>query len=88
MNYLLSLHQSYEWQGVALPSGDILVKAFSALSLFEKIAKILISRISGYEYAHACRLSTPRQGGIEIFDKGVGVYCLLLIGRLAMPSNK
>ncbi len=28
MNYFVSLHQSCGWQRVALPMGDILVKAF------------------------------------------------------------
>ena len=68
------------------PQETYLVKAFLDLSLFEKFAKNLTSRISRIN-AHACRISTPRQG-VEIFENGVGVDCLLLVGRLAMPSNK
>ena len=34
--------------------------------------------------AHACRISTPRQGDIDI-RYGVGVDCLFVTGRLAMP---
>ena len=40
MNYLLSLHQSCGWQRVALPMGDILVKAFQLYPLMENFAKI------------------------------------------------
>ena len=47
MNYLLSLHQSCGWQRVALPAGDILVKAFSALSFLRKSPIFINRRRSG-----------------------------------------
>ena len=58
----------------------------SALSLFEKFAKILFRRISS-EIALSCRISTPRQGVRDIsIRRGVG--CLFRLGRLAMPQFK
>ena len=49
MNYLLSLHQSCGWQSVALPMGDIFVKAFSALSNQRKSPVFNLYRISGHK---------------------------------------
>lgn len=43
---------------------------------FTKIAKFKSTGYSSQENAHACRVSTPRQGDIDI-RFGVGVDCLL-----------
>ena len=49
MNYFVSLHQSCGWHSVVLPTGDIFVKAFSALSFSRNSPKFNAEGLSGHK---------------------------------------
>lgn len=58
-------------------------RSVSCFIIYRNFAKYF-SVDNAVKNAHACRISTPRQGA-SVSDNGVGVDCLLLNGRLAMP---
>lgn len=71
MNYLLSLHQSCGWHSVALPIGDILVKAFSALSFSRNSPKFNAEGLSGHKTLMRVPINSPHRRGV-IYRYGVG----------------
>ena len=73
MNYLLSLHQSCGWQSVALPAGDILVKAFQLYPFYEN-RQFSLTEGEAVKNVYACLYSPLRRGAIYRCSVGWAVY--------------
>ena len=83
MNYFVSLHQSCGWHSVVLPTGDIFVKAFSALSFSRNSPKFNAEGLSGHKTP--MRAYTHPIGGCYTYRYSVGWAVYFRDGCLAIP---